>query len=61
MYLFSTFVDLPDATEMIASTSDWASPVYDSLKPFMYIALGLIVAVGIILFVINLFRSIFGQ
>jgi len=57
--LTTTFVELPSATETIASSSEWAIPLFNTLKPFLFIAIGIIVTVGLVVFAINLFKSIF--
>lgn len=57
--LTTTFVDFPSASETIASSSEWSQVMFDSLKWPLYIAIGLMICLGIIMFIINLIRSIF--
>jgi len=57
--LTTSFVDLPSATQFIASSTDWSSPIFDALKPFLWLIVGLSVAIGIFLLIIKAVGGIF--
>lgn len=43
---------LPSATTTLSGLSDWAQPIFNSLLPYAYFAGGVLLGVGIILFLI---------
>jgi len=55
-YLFTTLVDLPNATDFLASTTDWSSPIFNALTPFLYLAVGIGIAIFLISWIIGFFR-----
>jgi len=55
MYLLTTFVDLPNPTNFIASTTEWASPLFEAFLPFIYIVVG----VGVVIFFFKLITGVF--
>jgi len=57
--MFYNLVSLPNATEFLASTTDWASPIFSDLLPFVYVVGGLSIGVAIILFLIKAIKGAF--
>jgi len=53
--ILTTFVDLPSATQFIASTTDWSSPFFTAFLPFLYV----IVGVGVFILAFKLISGIF--
>jgi len=43
---------LPAASSTLAGIAEWSQPMFDSMKPYAYMAAGVLIGVGIILFVI---------
>jgi len=43
---------LPDATTTLTATAAWSQPVFNGLLPYAELAIGLIIAVGIVGFLI---------
>lgn len=46
------FIDFPSAGELVASTSPWSAAFFTALQDPMYFALGVIIGVGVIGFLI---------
>lgn len=46
--------DLPGPTTSLAGIKEWANPVFVDLLPYAYLAAGLILAVGLIWFLVRL-------
>lgn len=56
MYSLAT---LPSATTLIASTSEWSSPIFNDLLPFAIVIIGIALGVGLVLLLIKGLTSIF--
>jgi len=58
MCLFN-LVSLPTPTNFLASTTEWSSPVFSDFLPFIYLAGGIAVALGIVAMVIHWLAGLF--
>lgn len=46
--------DLPSATTTLSSIKEWSNPMFQSLLPYAYLAMGILVGIGLILFLVYL-------
>lgn len=46
--------DLPSATTTLSSMAEWSQPIFDSMWQYAVFAGGVILAVGLIIFIIRL-------
>lgn len=58
MFLFN-LVSLPEPTDFLASTTEWSSPIFTDLLPFVYLAAGLAVGIGLVALIIHWFGGLF--
>lgn len=50
--LMSVIATLPSSTQFIASIGEWSSPLFNDLLPFGIFAIGILLGVGLISFII---------
>jgi hypothetical protein len=53
--MLTTLVDLPNATDFIASTTEWSAPLFQAFLPFIIV----IVAVGLVIVFFKLITGVF--
>jgi len=56
----TTLVSLPNPTDFLASIGAWSSPLFTSLTPFIYYAVGITLGVFFVWFLIYIAKSLFG-
>lgn len=56
---FLSLVTLPSASTLLASSSDWSAPIFTDLLPFVYLAVGVFVAIGLLAFIPGIFAKVF--
>lgn len=61
MLVLTSLITLPSSTEAIAGIGEWSSPWFEALLPWVYLAVGCIIAGVLIRFIINAVLSIFSS
>jgi len=58
--LIATFVTMPDPSTFLAAVTAWSDPIFQGLLPVAEVMIAIIVGVGLIVLVVNLFHRVFG-
>lgn len=56
---FLNLVTLPDATDFLASTTEWSSPIFTEFLPLLYLVCGLAIGIGVVAIIMHWFGGIF--
>lgn len=57
--LLLNLVNLPTPTNFLASTTEWSSPFFDEFLPFIYLAGGLAIGIGVVALIIHWLGGLF--
>jgi len=52
--IYGTLFTMPSATDIMASTSEYSSPLFTDFLPLIYLVLGVTLAVGLVIVLVSI-------